>query len=200
MGLLRNSKNADPMATTHRSAAAPKPALFLDRDGVINRRIPGDYVRRPEDFVFENGVLEALRQMSNHFGRIVVVTNQAGIGKGLFAAADLAAVHRKMLDEVGQAGGRMDRVYHCPHRSDMGCPCRKPAIGMAMQAQADFPDINFENAWMVGDSRSDMQFGQALGMKTALIAGKDEEADALAVFPVDGRFDSLLTFAVFVLQ
>jgi histidinol-phosphate phosphatase family protein len=188
------------MAEPYLPTTAQKPSLFLDRDGVINRRIPGDYVRRPEDFVFENGVLEALQQLNAHFARIVVVTNQAGIGKGLLSAADLAAVHRKMLAAVEATGGRIDQAYYCPHRSEAGCPCRKPAIGMALQAQADFPDIRFENAWMVGDSLSDMQFGQALGMKTALIAGKSEEAEALAVFPVDGRFDSLLAFAVFVLQ
>lgn len=188
------------MAEPYLPTTVQKPSLFLDRDGVINRRIPGDYVRRPEDFVFETGVLEALQQLNHHFGRIVVVTNQAGIEKGLFADADLAAVHQSMLAEVEAGGGRIDRAYHCPHRSEAGCSCRKPATGMALQAQADFPDINFQNAWMVGDSLSDMQFGQALGMKTALIAGKNEEAEALAVFPVDGRFDSLLAFAVFVLQ
>lgn len=173
----------------------PKPTLFLDRDGVINRRTPGDYIRRPEDFVFESGVLQALSVLNQHFGRIVVVTNQAGIGKGLMTEADLAAVHRFMLAGIEQAGGRVDRVYYCPHRAEMNCGCRKPAVGMALQAQADFPDIRFEQAWMVGDSLSDMQFGQALGMKTILIAGKNEDAEALAAFSVDERFDSLLAFA-----
>ncbi|MBL7795726.1 MAG: HAD family hydrolase [Saprospiraceae bacterium] len=172
-----------------------QPSLFLDRDGVINRRTVGDYVRRPADFEFESGALEALRVLAGLFGRIVVVTNQAGVGKGLMSGADLAAVHRKMLHEVRRAGGRMDRVYHCPHRPDTGCYCRKPATGMALQARADFPDIRFEHAWIVGDSGSDMQFGLTLGMKTALIAGKSEEAQALAGLVVDGRFESLLEFA-----
>lgn len=175
-----------------------QPSLFLDRDGVINRRTVGDYIRCPADFEFESGALEAIRLLSGFFGRIVVVTNQAGVGKGLMRGADLAAVHRKMLAGVRRAGGRIDRVYHCPHRPDAGCVCRKPATGMALQAQADFPDIRFEHAWIAGDSLSDMQFGQALGMQTALIAGKTEESQALSGLAVSGRFESLLAFAEFV--
>ncbi|MFN0015394.1 MAG: D-glycero-alpha-D-manno-heptose-1,7-bisphosphate 7-phosphatase [Saprospiraceae bacterium] len=172
-----------------------KPTLFLDRDGVINRRIAGEYARTPADFVFLPGVLEAVKILAGQFGRIVVVTNQAGIGKGLMTRTDLAAVHRKMLAGIRRAGGRIDRVYHCPHRPYTGCGCRKPATGMALQARTDFPEIEFETAWMVGDSLSDMQFGQALGMKTVLIAGKEEEAKALASIAVDARVESLLAFA-----
>lgn len=175
-----------------------QPSLFLDRDGVINRRTVGDYIRRPADFEFEPGALLALRLLAGLFGRIVVVTNQAGVGKGLMRGPDLAAVHRKMLAEVRRSGGRIDRVYHCPHRPDTGCECRKPATGMALQAQADFPDIRFETSWIAGDSLSDMQFGHELGMKTALIAGKSEEEQALAGLAVDGRFESLLEFAEYV--
>lgn len=175
-----------------------QPSLFLDRDGVINRRTVGDYIRRPADFEFEAGALEALRLLAGFFGRIVVVTNQAGVGKGLMRGADLAAVHRKMLAQVQRAGGRIDRVYHCPHRPDAGCGCRKPATGMALQAQADFPDIRFEHAWIAGDSLSDMQFGLALGMKTALIAGKTEETRVLSGLAVTARFASLREFSEFI--
>lgn len=175
-----------------------QPSLFLDRDGVINRRTVGDYIRRPADFEFEPGALEALRLLAGFFGRIVVVTNQAGVGKGLMRGADLAAVHRKMLAQVQRAGGRIDRVYHCPHPPDAGCGCRKPATGMALQAQADFPDIRFEHAWIAGDSLSDMQFGQALGMKTALIAGKTEETRVLSGLAVTERFASLREFSEFI--
>jgi len=175
-----------------------QPSLFLDRDGVINRRTVGDYIRRPTDFEFEPGALEAIRLLAGHFGRIVVVTNQAGVGKGLMTGADLAAVHRKMLAEVHRAGGRIDRVYHCPHRPDTGCGCRKPATGMALQAQADFPDIRFDRSWIAGDSLSDMQFGLELGMKTALIAGKVEENQVLSAVRVSGRFESLWAFAEYI--
>lgn len=171
--------------------------LFLDRDGVINRRTPGDYVKHPDAFIPEAGMPEALRLLSGFFGRIVVVTNQAGIGKGVMNEADLARVHQKMLDLVHAGGGRIDRVYFCPHRPDAGCDCRKPATGMAFQAKADFPDIDFTRGWIVGDSVADMEFGLALGMKTVLITGKTEEAGLLGNLPIDHRFDSLLDFALF---
>lgn len=174
------------------------PTLFLDRDGVINVRTIGDYVRHPDAFVPADGLGEAMPLLAAHFGRIVVVTNQAGIGRGLMTEQDLAAVHEKMFEIVKAAGGRIDRAYYCPHAKDAGCRCRKPATGMAWLALADFPDIDFENAWLVGDSASDIAFGQSLGMRTVLIAGKSEEAEQLAKMRIDFRFDSLLAFARFV--
>jgi histidinol-phosphate phosphatase family protein len=136
-----------------------------------------------------------LALLEPYFGRIVVVTNQAGIGKGLMDESDLRAVHQKMLALASAAGGRIDGVYFCPHRPNTGCACRKPATGLAEQAREDFPDIDFKNAWMVGDSASDMRLGHALGMKTVLIAGKFEETEALAGMAVDFRFDALADFA-----
>jgi histidinol-phosphate phosphatase family protein len=172
--------------------------LFLDRDGVINHRIPGDYVRTPETFRPMEGLGEAMQLLAGKFDRIFVVTNQAGIGKGLMTEMDLHAVHRRMLDIVEAAGGRVDRVYHCPHRSELACTCRKPATGMAWKALADFPEIDFENAWMVGDSLSDMQFAERLGVNSVLIRGKLEEVDRLSEQKIDHRFDSLLEFAQWI--
>ena len=172
------------------------PALFLDRDGVINRRTPGDYVKNPDEFIPEAGMPEALRLLAGYFGRIVVVTNQSGIGKGLMTVQDLLRVHEKMLEIIRSAGGRIDGIYYCPHRSDAGCTCRKPAVGMALQAKADFPDIDFSRAWIAGDSVADMAMGQTLGMKTVLITGKEEEAGLLGDMEIDYRFASLLAFAL----
>lgn len=174
------------------------PTLFLDRDGVINVRTVGDYVRTPDAFEPADGLGEAMRLLAKHFGRIFVVTNQAGIERKLMTEADLDAVHQKMFGIVQAAGGRIDRAYHCPHTKGTGCRCRKPATGMAWTALADFPDIDFENAWMVGDSASDMTFAQSLRMRTALVAGKFEDADELANTKIDFRFDSLLGFARFI--
>jgi D-glycero-D-manno-heptose 1,7-bisphosphate phosphatase len=172
-----------------------KPSLFLDRDGVLNRRIPGSYITHPVDFVPEQGAMQALGLLNELFHRIVVVTNQAGIGKGLMTEPDLQAIHQKMRALAAAAGGRIDGLYFCPHSPDANCDCRKPAQGLALQARADFPDIDFSKAWMVGDSVSDMQLGQSLGMKTVLIAGKFEETEQLAAMAVDHRFESLLAFA-----
>ena len=180
------------------SFLTPHPSLFLDRDGVINLRTPGDYIRSPETFEPVPGLGEAMHLLAGLFGRIVVVTNQAGIGKGLMTEADLDAVHQKMQSEVEAAGGRIDKAYHCPHPPAIGCDCRKPNPGMAHQAQADFPDIQFDQSWMVGDSASDLEFGRRLGMRTVLIEGKTEDADLLATMNPDFRFASLLDFARFV--
>ena len=171
--------------------------LFLDRDGVLNVRIPDEYVQTPEAWVPVEGLAEALRLLAIDFQCIVVVTNQAGIGKGLMTEEDLRAVHAKMFALASAAGGRIDGAYHCPHRSDAGCSCRKPATGMGWLALVEFPEIDFSQSWMVGDSASDMQFGKSLGMRTVLIAGKAEEEKTLAKMNIDFRFDSLLDFARF---
>ena len=172
--------------------------LFLDRDGVINQRSPGDYVKSPEAFVPTHGLAEAIRLLSEKFDLILVVTNQQGIGKGLMGEMELANVHHKMRQLATAEGGRIDGVYHCPHRSEEACPCRKPATGMAWQALQDFPDMDIEDAWMVGDSVADMEFAQRLGIRKVLIRGKLEELDLLAKVEVDYAFDSLLEFARFL--
>ena len=176
--------------------------LFLDRDGVINRRLPGDYVRRWEDFSFLDGVLEALRSLGQLFGRIVVVTNQQGIGKGLMTEADLALIHRRMLEQVHEAGGRIDAVYYCPDLAGEADSCRKPGPVMAYRARADFPEIEFSRSVMAGDSLSDMAFGCRLGMLSVLIETKAEALQGLEDEPfpyvIDYRFGRLLDLAAFI--
>ena len=170
--------------------------LFLDRDGVINRRLPGDYVKDLTAFTFLDGVLPALAIFSRLFGRIVVVTNQQGIGKGLMTEAQLAEVHRYMLRAIRDSGGRIDAVYHCPALERAGDPCRKPNTGMALQAKTDFPAIDFSRSLMVGDSLSDMEFGAVLGMVNVLVATKAEALEALEAgassVPIHFRVRNLL--------
>lgn len=172
--------------------------LFLDRDGVINDRLVGDYVLHRGDFRFMPGVLEALRFFAGYFGRIIVVTNQQGIGKGLMTEADIQDIHKFMLSEIRQAGGRVDAVYYCPDLQQKPDNCRKPGPAMAFQAQRDFPEIEFSESVMVGDSISDIDFGFLLGMRTVLIEGKAEEALALenAAERVHFRYTSLWALAM----
>lgn len=172
-----------------------KPALFLDRDGVINERLPGDYVSNMDDFQFCKGSLEAIALLSNLFFPIVVVTNQAGIGKGLMSTQQLLEIHHWMLQQVEVTGGRIDRVYFCPNRSEEGADCRKPAIGMGIKARQDFPEMRLDAAWIVGDSISDIEFGNRMGIKTALVEGKEEEKELQQSIRVDWRGPSLLAFA-----
>lgn len=144
--------------------------LFLDRDGVINVRLVNDYVKSPDEFSFTDGTLQALQILSGLFGRIIIVTNQRGIARGLMTENDLTSVHSVMTKDISLAGGRIDAIYHCPHDTSEGCLCRKPAIGMALRAKEDFPEIDFARSIMVGDSRSDMAFGENAGMKCVYIS------------------------------
>ncbi len=166
--------------------------LFLDRDGVINQRIPGDYIKTVAEFQFLPGALEAIVEFSNHFDFIFIITNQQGIGKGLMTEKQLDEVHQHMLVAIDKAGGRIDQVYYCPKLAAQNPICRKPNPGMAHQAKADFPEIIFETSLMVGDSISDMEFGLNLGMGTAFISGKEEEADRVKDLAIDFRLDGLM--------
>ena len=144
--------------------------LFLDRDGVINKKIEGDYVRTWEQFELLPGVIQALKILNGFFGRIIIVTNQRGVGKGLMSIKDLENIHNKMLCIFESEGIKIDAIYYCPHDYEKeACNCRKPNIGMALQAKRDFPEIIFEKSIMVGDSVSDIEFGDRLNMKSFLV-------------------------------
>lgn len=166
--------------------------LFLDRDGVINEREEGGYISKVNDFSFIPGTIKAIERLSDIFGRIVVVTNQAGIGKGLMTEKQLDLVHKHMLKTIDLLDGRIDKIYYCPDKPDANSPNRKPETGMALQAKADFPEIDFSRSIIVGDSISDMEFGTRLGMVKVFIEGKGEDASALKP---DFQFDSLKGFA-----
>lgn len=154
--------------------------LFLDRDGVINERIMGGYVTDPKGFHFIPGVLESLAFFSKLFGRIIIVTNQQGIGKGLMNAEQLQTIHEFMLEKIKEYGGRVDAIYFCPDLKSEPDNCRKPGIKMALQAQADFPEIDFSKSMMVGDSHTDIEFGKNARMVT-VYAGKEQGIVADAV-------------------
>lgn len=165
-------------------------ALFLDRDGVINVRIYGGYVRTPDELVFLPGAIDAISLFSKHFDHIFVVTNQQGIGKGLMSEDDLEAVHKKLIDAVAHAGGHITRIYHCPSRKEAHDFCRKPNIGMALQAHRDYPEINLKNSVMIGDAVTDMLFGRRSGMHTVLV-GEWPEIAHQQPHLVDYRFPAL---------
>ncbi len=150
--------------------------LFLDRDGVINERVVGDYIKNVEDFHFIPGALEAIVDMSLRFGRVVVVTNQQGIGKGLMTPGNLEEIHRYMCAEIERFGGRIDAVYHAPNLAQENSPMRKPDTGMAFLAKQDFPEINFKRSVMIGDSDSDIAFGESLGMITVKLDAPEKSS------------------------
>lgn len=151
--------------------------LFLDRDGVINERIVGDYVRQPDQFHFLPGVPEALQVLRTMFGNIVIVTNQQGIGRNLMSVDDLALVHQAMAVSLEEVGVNLDGIYFCPFLATDQPVCRKPLPGMALQALADHPEIQFTRSVLIGDSTSDIAFGSRLGMYTIRIGDEDAQAD-----------------------
>jgi len=144
-------------------------ALFLDRDGVINRRIDGGYVSKPEELEMLPHSAESIARLSKHFRYIFVVTNQQGIGKGLMSETDLAAIHAKMVSEIEKAGGRIDKIYHCPSLKEAHDFLRKPNIGMALNARHDYPNLRLKSCVMIGDAATDMMFGRRAGMQTILV-------------------------------
>lgn len=150
----------------------PYDALLLDRDGVINVLRPNDYVKTVDEFVFCDGALEALRRLNPCFRRIVIVTNQRGVGRGLMTEADLAEIHDWMLARIREAGGRIDRIYVCT-AVDPADPRRKPNPGMAREVRADFPDIDFARSILVGDSASDLEFARRAGIPAVCLREPD---------------------------
>ncbi|MDP1803522.1 MAG: HAD family hydrolase [Bacteroidota bacterium] len=164
--------------------------LFLDRDGVINKKLDNDYVKHWVEFEFLDGVFDALKKLDIFFGRIVVVTNQQGIGKHLYRVEDLELIHKNMIYEINYLGGRIDKVYFSPYLDSENHPTRKPNIGMALQAKKDFPEIDFSKSIIVGDSLSDMEFGKKAGMRTIFISDEKKKDER-----IDLHFRSLIEFA-----
>jgi D-glycero-D-manno-heptose 1,7-bisphosphate phosphatase len=174
-------------------------SLFLDRDGVINKRIVGGYVSSWDQFEFLTGVLDALKLLSGNFTRIFIVSNQQGVGKGLMTDDDVKALHFRMAEEIVKAGGKIDKTYYCPSLEEDHSIMRKPNIGMALKARKEFPGITFKQSVMVGDSISDMIFGKRLKMKTVLLSQDSSLIRKGADF-IDFVFDDLHSFAKFYSQ
>ena len=169
-------------------------SLFLDRDGVINKRIVGDYIKQWEEFEFLPGVLNAIQHFTELFGKLFIVTNQQGIGKGLMLETDLESIHEKMMQEIRQHGGHINKIYHSPYKAEENSVFRKPNIGLARKAKIDFPIIEFDKSIMAGDSISDMQFGKSAGMITVFI-NTDKELINENIELIDYSFPDLKSFA-----
>lgn len=154
-------------------------SLFLDRDGVINKKIDNDYVKKIEELEFLPGVLSAISLLSNYFGKIFIITNQQGIGKGLMSEEDLSSIHNHLFSSIRENGGRIDGLYYAPELASETNSMRKPNIGMALKAKEEYPSVAFERSIMIGDSKSDMEFGKNVGMTNIMIQG-DLENDYYA--------------------
>ena len=167
--------------------------LFLDRDGVINEERLGEYVLHWGEFIFSKGVLDVFKKLSDTFGKIIVVSNQRGVGKGLMMEEALQTIHFEMQREVEIVNGKIDKIYYCTEK-DEKCFNRKPNPGMALQALKDFPAIDLNKSIMVGNKPSDMKFGRTAGMFTIFVKTTNPDQP----FPhseIDMVFPSLYDFA-----
>ena len=148
--------------------------VFLDRDGVINRKLPeGQYVTAWQHFHLLPGVPEAIAKLNQAGLRVIVVTNQRGIALGLYGPSDVDHIHIQLNERLAQSGAHIDGFYFCPHDKRQ-CNCRKPLPGLFEQAQKDFPEITPETSLIIGDSLSDIEFGKNLGLKTIFIEANNE--------------------------
>jgi D-glycero-D-manno-heptose 1,7-bisphosphate phosphatase len=152
--------------------------VFLDRDGILNEKMPeGQYVTRWEEFHVLPGVPAALRRLNVAGMRTIVVTNQRGVARGLYAVADVEAIHTAFQEVLEREGARIDAFFICPH-DEGACDCRKPLPGLYEQAVAQFPSIAPESSVMIGDSLSDIEFGRNAGMATIFVEGGAEQRES----------------------
>jgi D-glycero-D-manno-heptose 1,7-bisphosphate phosphatase len=159
-----------------------KPAIFIDRDGVINKKMPeGRYVEQWSEFCFLSGVFEAFRILSGEAFLTIVVTNQRCIGRGIITEERLSQMHKQMTREIKEQGGNIDAIYFCPHDISDDCSCRKPKPGMLLLAKEDFKnkgiEIDVKNSYIIGDDEKDILAGKLVGLKTIKIGKYSKIAD-----------------------
>jgi D-glycero-D-manno-heptose 1,7-bisphosphate phosphatase len=151
-----------------------KKLVIIDRDGVVNHD-SDTFIKSPDEWSPIPGSLEAIARLNQAGYRVVIATNQSGIGRGLFDMAALNAMHQKMASKLAALGGRIDAIFFCPHTASDNCECRKPKPGMLQQIIERF-DIEPANTPVVGDALRDLQAGAVLGFPTHLVlTGKGQK-------------------------
>ena len=147
----------------------PKKVIFLDRDGVINKKAPkADYVKKWSEFEFLEGAIEAMKKLTLKEYEIYIISNQAGIARGMMTEDDLTEIHKKMVQILKDSGVKIKKIYHCPHGWDEGCECRKPKPGMFYRAGRE-NNLDLSKAVFIGDDERDFEAGEAAGIKTILV-------------------------------
>lgn len=163
--------------------------VVLDRDGVINRESP-DFIRSPAEWIPLPGSVQAIADMTAAGFSVVVATNQSGVGRGLFTAKTLSAIHDRMTSTVEAAGGRLAGIFFCPHRPEDGCECRKPRAGLMRQIEARF-GTSLRGQPLIGDSYRDLEAAWHVGARAILVRtgngaateGRLADSDEVTVFP-----------------
>jgi D-glycero-D-manno-heptose 1,7-bisphosphate phosphatase len=165
--------------------------VILDRDGVVN--VDSDqFIKHPDEWKAIPGSLEAIAQLNQAGYRVVIATNQSGVGRGLFDMVTLNAIHEKMMDALSRVGGRIEAIFFCPHAANVGCECRKPAIGLFVEISQRY-SIPLSHVPCIGDSLRDLQAADTVGGQPILVrTGKGEKTLATGGLPEGTRiFDDL---------
>jgi D-glycero-D-manno-heptose 1,7-bisphosphate phosphatase len=205
----RNTKHgtrADCKSNTQYAIRNTQHAIFLDRDGTINREI--EYLARPKQLELLPGAAEGMRRLQEAGYRLVIVTNQAGVARGYFSEADVRAVHERLREILRAQGVEIDAIYYCPHHPEgqgayrQACSCRKPGTGMHLQAAQDL-NLDLAQCVVIGDKVTDLLPGIELGCRTVLVrTGYGQsllDEGALDNVPVDHVADDLLDASAWVL-
>jgi histidinol-phosphate phosphatase family protein len=190
------------------SLETPQPAVFLDRDGTLNKEIDG--VTSPEKLDLIPGVAQAIHQLNHRGFRVIVVSNQPIVAKGFCTEADIQAVHNKLETLLGREHAFVDRIYYCPHHPDKGfagerpelkmdCACRKPHPGMIRKA-VDELNIDLRTSWLIGDTTRDVQTAKNAGLKSILLQTGYGGRDGKYAAQPDFTFDTLNQAVEFILQ
>ncbi len=148
-------------------------AIFLDRDGVINKRTESGFVLKWDEFEFLPGVIDAIKLINKKKIPIYVISNQSCVGRGMVTLEEVQDINARMLKELEKQGAHIDQVYFCPHHPDDGCDCRKPRTGLFKQAAKEH-DIDLASSWFIGDSGTDIQAGKESGCSTYLFKAGDD--------------------------
>lgn len=175
--------------------------IFIDRDGVINVDLMG-YVERPEDFSFETGAVQALKKLQDAGYKLIVISNQAGVGDGVFTSEACWNVHKHMLAELAKESVEIFSAHYCLHGKNAGCQCRKPEIGLFKEAEKRI-EFDKKKTFFIGDKATDIQAGKTYGIKTAFVRtghGKEDEKLLKGALAPDLRADNLLTAANLLLE
>jgi histidinol-phosphate phosphatase family protein len=151
-------------------------AVFIDRDDTVAKDVP--YCHDPDLFNLYEGVPEAIRRLNESGFKVIMITNQSGIGRGYFTLDELNAVNSKMCREIEAKGGHLDDIFYCPHTPEDHCSCRKPEIGMGIQAIMKH-GINPKRSFMVGDHDKDIEFGKRLGCRSIKVGPDFTFVDAV---------------------
>ena len=166
-------------------------AVFLDRDGVINRKAPeGAYITRLEDLHILPGAAEAINSLHRAGFTVIVVTNQRCVARGLMATSELDLLHQEMCRRLAVLGALIDGIYYCPHDTMPVCACRKPAPGMLFIAAGEH-GIDLSKSWMIGDSDSDIEAGRSAGCRTAKLGTANSDGSGQAELYARSLFDAV---------